>query len=195
MPTGYTAAVQSGEVTELRDFALRCARAMGALVMMRDEPMSAPIPERFEPSRYNAERLAEAQAELNAVTAMSREEAAAEADKDYHIECAAFERRKAERAEDARRYEEMIAKVEAWETKAEGIREFMLEQLRQSLDFDCRGVGSPPQRKTGNEWHTAKIEELTRSIAYHTKANAEEIARTEARNRWIKDLRESLVTA
>ena len=198
MPTGFTAAVQSGEITELRDFALQCARGMGALIMMRDEPMNAPIPERFEPSRYNADRLAEAQAELDAVTTMSREEADAQADKAYHAGCVAFDRRRAERAEHARRYEAMIAKVEAWETKADGIREFMLDQLRQSLDFDCKPVraDSPlsgkPKRQTGEEWRTAKIEELTRSIAYHAEANAAEIARTEGRNRWLTDLRVSL---
>lgn len=37
MPTGYTASVQEGKVTEFRDFAMECARAFGALVMMRDE--------------------------------------------------------------------------------------------------------------------------------------------------------------
>lgn len=199
MPTGYTAAVQSGEITELRDFALRCARGMGALVMMRDEPMDAPIPERFEPSRYNADRLAEVQAELDAVTTMSREEAATEADKAYHAGCVAFDKRQIEREKQARQYEAMIAKVEAWEPKAEGIREFMLDQLRQSLDFDCKPVraDSPfsgkPKRQTGEEWRAAKVEELTRSIAYHAKANAEEIARTEDRNRWLNDLRASLV--
>lgn len=201
MPTGYTADVQSGEITDLREFALRCARGMGALIMMRDDPMSAPIPERFEPSRYNADRLAEDQAELDAVTTMSREEASAEADKAYHAGCVAFDQRRAERAEHARRYEAMIAKVEAWETKADGIREFMLDQLRQSLDFDCKPVraDSPfsgkPQRQTGEEWRAARVEELTRSIAYHAKANAEEITRTEARNRWLADLRASLPAA
>ena len=35
MPTGYTAAVCSGEITEIKDFALSCARAFGALITMR----------------------------------------------------------------------------------------------------------------------------------------------------------------
>lgn len=198
MPTGYTAAVQSGEITTLRDFALQCARGMGALIMMRDDPRDAPIPDRFEPGDYNAKALKKAQDRLGAVTTMSRDEAQREADKAYHEGCVSFDRRNAEREEHGRRYRKMIVQVEAWETKADGIREFMLEQLRQSLDFDCKPprpnalFGGKPDRQTGEEWREVQVEQLMRDIAYHAKANAEEIARTEARNRWLADLRASL---
>ncbi len=50
MPTGYTDAVKDGITFD--QFVLGCARGMGALVMMRDEPSGTPIPERFEPSRF-----------------------------------------------------------------------------------------------------------------------------------------------
>lgn len=62
MPTGYTANVHDGITFE--QFVWQCARGMGALVTMRDEPTGAPIPERFEPSDYNAKRLQEAKDEL-----------------------------------------------------------------------------------------------------------------------------------
>ncbi len=198
MPTSYTHAVQTGEITTLRDFALQCARGMGALIMMRDEPIGAPIPERFEPSDYNANALRDAQGRLAVVTLMSRQQAQEEADRAYHASCVRFDLRNAERDEHAHRYRSMIAQVEAWDTKAEGIREFMLDQLRRSLDFDCKPprpdatFGGKPERQSGEEWRAVQIEELTRSIAYHAKANAEEIARTEARNRWLADLRASL---
>jgi hypothetical protein len=50
MPTGYTAAVADGTITEFPDFAMQCARAFGTLVLMRDEPQDAAIPEKFEPA-------------------------------------------------------------------------------------------------------------------------------------------------
>ena len=43
MPTGYTADIQDGKITTLREYALSCARAFGALIMMRDDPHDAPI--------------------------------------------------------------------------------------------------------------------------------------------------------
>lgn len=65
MPTGYTVEVTDGTVTELRPFIMKLARGMGALVTMRDHPMDAEIPEKFEPSDYHKVKLAEAQEEIN----------------------------------------------------------------------------------------------------------------------------------
>jgi hypothetical protein len=39
MPTGYTAGVADGTITEFREYALLCARAFGACIMLRDEPV------------------------------------------------------------------------------------------------------------------------------------------------------------
>ena len=62
MPTGYTAAVKDGITFE--QFAWSCARAFGALIDMRDSPTGAPIPQRFEPSQYNAVEAEKASAEI-----------------------------------------------------------------------------------------------------------------------------------
>lgn len=83
MPTGYTEAVQSGEVTEFRDFALRCARAMGALIMMRDDPMDAPIPDEFKPSDWNRKQLDKARFRLADVQCWSDSAAELAASKAY----------------------------------------------------------------------------------------------------------------
>ncbi len=62
MPTGYTADIAKG--ITFQQYAWSCARAFGALVMMRDEPSDAPIPEAFTPSDYHVKALAEARAKL-----------------------------------------------------------------------------------------------------------------------------------
>jgi len=44
MPTGYTAEIYEGEKeVTFEKFALTCARAFGACITIRDEPMSASI--------------------------------------------------------------------------------------------------------------------------------------------------------
>jgi hypothetical protein len=43
MPTGYTYEIEDGSITELNEYVWRCARAMGAMVMMRDKPSGARI--------------------------------------------------------------------------------------------------------------------------------------------------------
>lgn len=52
MPTGYTSPLYEGKEISFEQFALRCARNFGALVMMREEPLDTPIPEKFNPCEY-----------------------------------------------------------------------------------------------------------------------------------------------
>lgn len=190
MPTGYTAAVESGEITTLREFALLCARAMGACINMRDAPLSVPIPDRFEPhTEYNDKRLADARALMAEVDGLSDTECNERAASEFAKEMAAYDeslRREQERSD---RYESMMAKVRKWHTEAEGLREFMLEQLRISMS-----TYSPmlPQELTGTQWRAVKKREALHDISYHEKAIADEIHRTAGRNNWLADLRLSL---
>lgn len=196
MPTGYTHAVQTGEITEFPDFAMQCARAFGALIMMRDEPSGAEIPEAFEPSTYSAERATEARAKLAALQAMTDPEIKAAADADYRGRLDSWEQRKRKRAEGKARYEAMLAKVTAWTPPTPDhveMKSFMLDQLKESIKFDCSGdYDVKPEPVSIYEWRIAEINRLTKDIAYHEKAQAEEVARTEGRNLWLRALRDSL---
>lgn len=195
MPTGYTASVADGTVTDLKTFALTLARGVGALVMMRDEPWDAPIPDRFEPSDYYVKRIEELTAEYARLEALTPGQVKAEIlreQNDYADRKAeAFRRHEEQKA----RYDAMIAKVEAWQGAPEGIKEFALEQLRDSKDFDCREpfryYGSPPQSNPFN-WINDKLATTARDLKRAEDSYAEEIERTEARNAWIKQLKESL---
>lgn len=195
MPSAYTAGIIDGTMTELRDFALLCARALGACVAMRDEPLSAPIPDAFEPSPYHAKKIAELTEKRDALLALTPEQADAEAAKaraDYDLR-----RKDAEQAHNDQRarYQAMIAKVEPWEGAPEGIKEFMLSQLREGMEFDCgrpfRMYEQPPAA-TGKDWLSDKIAVLNRELAYHLEHDAEESLRTRSRNEWLAQLRASL---
>lgn len=200
MSTGYTASVSDGTVTELPEFAMQCARAFGALVMMRDMPLSAPVPDRFEASTsYHDGVLAAARKRLDELDALSADEIAAAAT----IAQAERERSHESYLADKRirkgRYEAMIEKVRDWTQPTpdhEPLRDFMIEQVNQSIDFDC-SVGpwsNKPETLTPAAWLGAEVEKAQRDIAYHEKARAEEIERTESRNKWLADLRASLKT-
>lgn len=195
MPTGYTSDLANGKITTLREFALQCARGMGACIMMRDEPFDAPIPERFEPdTKYQDNVLAKLRAELETLTSLSSAEcearitanvAAAEKYRDEYL---------ADKKIQAGRYEAMIAEVEAWTTDAEGLREFMLSQLRESLRFDYGGsyVPAVPEAVLVEDWRLAERTRLTKEIGRYETSRAEEIARAAERTRWLAALRASL---
>lgn len=199
MPTAYTADVGDGKITDLRTFALLCARGMGACITMRDDPLDAPLPEAFEPSPYYAGALAEAEARLVMLDSLSTEARAAAADEAYAINLAAWVERRDQRRTQRARYDAMLAEVEAWQTDAEGIREFMIEQLRSSIDFDCREMEPSwdvePERLAAGEWWRREIDKTLKDIERARKSHAEEVARVAGRNGWLARLRASLPAA
>jgi hypothetical protein len=200
MPTGFTSDVADGKVTDLRSFAMMCARGMGALITMRDDSRDAPIPTSFEPNfAYYGDALAKAEADLAEASDLTDAECEARAEADYKKAVADRAGYSAERRAKAERYRAMIAKVEAWTCDAEGLREFMLSRLHESLKFDCGDEGdlNPrywpiPVRQTGVEWRRATIEKATKDVGRFSEECAKERARTAERNRWLKALHDSL---
>lgn len=196
MPTGYTADVATGKVTSLRDYALTCARGMGALIMMRDMPMDAPIPERFEPSDFYAKELEAAKRQLAEIEAMSESLAQIAADAELSERKANAERSAADKREQRARYDEMLSKVSAWEGSPDGLKSFMMDQLSQSREFDCGGDTwyQSLDPVSGPEWRAAKESELRKKIERYEAEHQSEVERTEGRNTWVAQLRAALET-
>ncbi|WP_430241996.1 hypothetical protein [Neorhizobium sp. DAR64861/K0K2] len=190
MPTGYTAAIESGEISTLKQFALQCARGMGACITMRDTAWDTPIPERFEPStKYSEDRLFQARALLAEVDTLTDEECDARAKASFEAALERHNQYEAERKIRNERHRAMLEKVRNWHTEAEGIRDFMIEQLTISID---KHVGLEPLETSGAEWRTDTRREALRDIHYHEKSIADEIHRVTLRNQWLADLRLSL---
>lgn len=200
MPTGYADPVRRGEITTLRDFALSCARAFGACITMRDEPADAPIPEEFQPStRFYDEKEAAAEARLAELMGLTMADAEARALADYTEQVARWHERRARRAADRERYEAMLTQVEAWTPPGPDhveFKAFMLQQLRQSIDFDCSDkYDAAPERKSGPDWLADARTTATRDLERARRNRAEEINRVAGRNRWLRDLRDALPRA
>lgn len=197
MPTGYTAAVQSGKVTKFEDFAMQCARAFGALVTMRDDAHDAEIPDCFEPSTdYHDRALREAHETLQKVEGMTDRECARRAKEDYERASEQWAGREEKRATERARYEAMLERVRLWNPPTPehaGLRRFMETQLMESIEFDCEmGSDDHPSLQTGHEWRMAEIAGAEWAIAYHSRERAKEIERTNERNEWLSRLRSSL---
>jgi hypothetical protein len=193
MPTGYTYMVSEG--ADFKTFALACARGMGALITMRDDPADAPIPDKFEPNtQYCDERIAGLQAEIAKLSSMSLQECANEQTQEIAAARDYQDAYITKREEQAKKYTDMIEQVEAWHTEAEGIKEFMLEQLRTSLEHDCGGSYLPdiPKQLPADEWRFSKINAAVKNLEYYMRERQREIERAENRTRWIKAFKESL---
>jgi hypothetical protein len=195
MPTGYTNAVRERDNMPFREFALKCARAMGACIMQREEDMDSP-PREVVASTYHADETLKTRAEIARLEAMTPGEiegAALAADDRY---AKLYAEMSSERKVTQKRYEAMLEQVEAWKAPSpdhEGFKKFMREQLTESISFDCGDLHmDKPKRTPPGEWYKTELARERGNLDYHMQKQAEEVARTADRNKWIRELYASL---
>lgn len=197
MATGYTAEIEKGITFE--KFVMQCARAFGACVMMRDDPMDAEIPEVFESSKFHIEHIEEVQETIKDLESMYLSVANDKAVEEYRQEVIRHQERISEKNALREKYNAMLSKVKAWQPPTpdhQGLKDFMIQQIESSIDFDCDTEwyikNYSPVLLTGEQWLTDKIAKALKDLDYHTKENQKEIERAEGRTAWIKALRDSL---
>ena len=196
MPTGYTADIKDG--IDFKTYAMNCARAFGACVMLRDEPGGGDrIPDAFEPSDYHLKAVEKARGELAALDTMTPpelERAATRAWDDAETSRLMYlEDNRKQRAA----YEAMLVKVKAWAPPTPdhtGLHEFMRTQIEQSIKFDCGGDygKTPTVRLTGAIWAAERRAKLVRDLQYHEREHAGEVDRAATRTEWVRALRAAL---
>lgn len=196
MPTGYTADIKDGITFD--QYAMACARAFGALVIMRDEASSSIIPETFAPDDYHKRGIVRAKQDLQAaedITLLEAEEAA----RDEWIAAEASRKEGLNKnSELIAKYKSMLTEVINWKPPTEehkGLHKFMREQIEESIKFDCMDeyYRDETERLSGEEWLINKKKKAIQDIEYHTEKYQEEVDRTEGRNKWISALRDSLI--
>lgn len=196
MPTGYTDRIKDG--ITFQQFAMGCARAFGACVTMRDDSSDKAIPERFEPSGWNKKELSKAYKELESINGMS----VLDAEKLSLIEFAKECKRQTEAITKDRKlmsqYKDMLRQVKQWQPPTPHhieFKEFMVEQIEGSIKFDGMEeyyIEHPPKKFTGEEWLAEKKAKIQKDIDYHAREDTAKIDRTNQRNQWVDDLRNSL---
>lgn len=195
MPTGYTAEVADGKVADFRTFALICARQFGACVTQRDDPMSEP-PKHREPPDCNARSLEQGRARLAELNAMTLEDAAREREAKYQAALASDAEYAARKDETRRRYEAMLAKVEAWKAPTADhvqMRQFMLDQLTESIRFDSTTYNSASSIERDPATWLENQKEWTRTSIDRDAVEVEkENRRCAESNAWIDALYASL---
>lgn len=198
MPTGYTHKIADGTETTLRQFALRCARGMGALVTMRDDPPDAPIPTVLTPdTKYHDKAMIEAGAAINDLRGMPPFQVAEAAEQDHDRRLTEWRERQDEDKAKYQRYTAMMDALEQVDSLPDGLKDFMLRQLEESRKFDCSYPNAhqfdpEPQPVSAEQWLAAQIEKHVSNLAYHAKKSREEIDRTAERNAWLAQLHTAL---
>lgn len=199
MPTAYTAILGETEDMKLKDFALLCARNFGALYCMKDEPLSAPIPERFESDDYYKKELDRVQKEHDDFLAMSDTERKEHLERTYDETVKEYvDRAKTLSKEKSilrKRYNNMLYKVVKWNPPTpehSKLRDFMIDQIHKGLEWDCKEYELRLPDK--DEWCDVEnhINNLKQSLKIAKDCYENDLKATEARNEWLAILRESL---
>ena len=199
MPTGYTAGIIDGKTETFQDFAKQCMKAFGACIHMRDENMDKEYEPRV-PSDYHTKALEKAKEKLKQAETFTDAKLIKmhtkelEESKKYHLE--SISKAKVVRA----KLEEFLAK--AIEFKAptpehEGLRQFMIEQLQSTIDFDCKTdyhdkalpqVEIELKNIDANQIRFTLIADANKEIAYHLKEHKAELKRCAESNAWVETL-------
>lgn len=195
MPTGYTADIKDG--ISFEQFAMGCARGFGALMPMRDLPSSAEIPERFVASPYHLDQLTQARNLLRFYEGFSQEEAARKANEEFADAELNRNRRLHENKTMLERYQAMLRQAYEWEAPSEDhveLKKFMIQQIEDSMKWDDSSeyLSATTPQLTAEEWLESKKAKALKDVEYHKKEWAAEVERTESRNTWLQQLRESL---
>lgn len=196
MPTGYTAGVRDGKVTSFRDYALACTRAFGATITMRDDPSDTPLPDTFQPSDYYFKRINEVEAEIADLEGATDERVAEMAEAEFREAATKARDRACERMRWRERYESMLEQAESWEPPTEEHREFgefLVSQLKESIDFDCAPFpGEFPTRMAPEQWRSERLANLRQTLAFNKERAEDEIERCAQRTAWLNAVRKSL---
>ncbi len=194
MPTGYTAFIEDGEITNAKDFLMLCARAFGVAIDMREEPLSKPMPKEFKASTYHLERLEEERRELDRLRSMTMDEVHEQNEAEYQRSVAVRKEILEEKKAIKDRYIAILNDVKAWTpptTEHNGLKEFAIEQIEMCLP-DLSYYDREPVRVSDQEWIRTRIESCQKSIQRHKEGWDEECERVASRNKWLADLRGSL---
>jgi hypothetical protein len=198
MPTGYTSDICDGKDVDWKEFLMTCAHAFGATISMRDESLNTPIPEEFKVDNYYQVKITESLNQLKEYENMTLEEA----EKSVNEE---FERREKHRLEQLARSQKLREKLESilediteWQPPSNDhveLKNFAVNQIFQTIDFDCdeKYHSKPTTKLTAETWLLSKKADCIHDINYYKEQYEKEVERVSGRNKWVRQLRNSLL--
>lgn len=195
MPTGYTSKLYGGEDQTFEDFALSCARAMGALIHMRDDSSKSEM-RMDKVSDYLYKSIDEHSNTLKAFLALTPEQWNERQQEEILSLVASNNEYSDSKSALRDRYNTMLEKVKEWVPPTpdhNGLKDFMISQLEDSIKFDCSEFQIPiPDRIPWEDYSLAKMGSCIKRLTEDKKRLAEEIERVENRNKWILTLKQNL---
>jgi hypothetical protein len=194
MPSGLTDKIGKGAT--FAEFALGCARQMGALIHMRDDASDAKIT-LPESSEYYQEELENVRLKLQELQKINME-----GFKKQLVEERKSARESVEQAINDKnklrgQYMQMLMEVKAWRpptTEHNEFKNMMIQQITDSISFDCDTTYEQERLEVFNESvnvaeaFNKQIENLQEDEKYFLGKLNQESSTNSDRAKWVKDL-------
>jgi hypothetical protein len=198
MATGYTHNVKNGTLVSPKQFILQCARAFGACVEQRDDNPNDPP--KYTEHNYYPEQLEKTTKKLIRFKKMSKK--AFEKLRKKQLEQSLINNYEslADSLESKARYDKMLQKINNWAppTSAhQGLKDFMQQQLNDSIEWDCDvpySLDKIKELKNNIENYdvtsdrAVEIAELQRMIRYYSEEAEKEQTGNKTKKDWITKL-------
>jgi hypothetical protein len=191
MPLAHTAKVRSGEITDLRDYALLSLRAWRSAEGEVEVDYDVVTAE-AQVNPYYARKLEEAQSRLAELKAIEAKDAAAHS-RDAHKQAdESWSQWTRERKARRQRMQDMLKKLRGWKPPTRDLADlkaFMREELETALAHDALTSDPPKPSRGAARKHLAEgLAQAERDLAYYQRKVEEERRRVEEENAHLRAL-------
>jgi hypothetical protein len=191
MPLGHTLKVRSGEITDLRDYALMSLRAWrssdGEVAIDYDV-----VAAEEQPNAYYARKLEEAQSRLATLKAIKAEEAHVHSRESHAKARSAWSEWTREKKARRKRTQDMLKKLKSWKPPTPDLTElkdFMREELETALAHEALDRDPPKPSRGAARKHVAEaLDQAERDVAYYQRKAEEEESRVARDNAHLRAL-------
>jgi hypothetical protein len=191
MPLGHTAKVRSGEITDLRDYALLSLRVWRSAEPDIEIDYDVVAAEE-QPNPYYSRKLEEARSRLASLKAMKAEEAALHAREAHEKGHSSWSEWNGEKKARRARTQGMLKKLKSWKPPSPDLAElkdFMREELETALAHEALDADPPkPSRATARKHLAEALEQAERDVAYYARKVEEEESRVTRENEHLRAL-------
>lgn len=201
MPTGYTAGLVDGTITDFEGFATTCMRAFGATVHMREDSLDTEYEPRI-PSDHHLKGIETAKQELKRIKALTDDEIRSATAQSIKVDIEYNEVKISQKKELLAHLNSVLKKVNEWTPPTEeheSFKEFMQEQIQSTINHDADFKYNTEQtemlkNRVGEAPEIARekmMESAQWNLDYHTKEQASEVKHCATSNKWVEDLMNS----
>lgn len=203
MATGYTTGILNGKIKTFKQFATQCIRAFGGAIHMRDDDLDAP----YRPDKvgdYYHEQIKEINKKIEKLKKLSDKELINNRKKELIEDRNGYTKEIEEKKQNLLKLQEFLEQAQQYEAptlKHVGIKEFMIQQLTDTIKWDTDASYYEKELKRVDEelenidpvqLRKSMMEMYQEDLERSEKRLKEEEEQVNNRNEWAKQYFESL---